>query len=331
MRKFCLFLISLVVLSCSEGEEGSVLLPGNSGKYGEILVVADSALWDSPLFDKLKEIYQAPVKVLPQMEPTYKFITFRYQDFSPILRLHKNIIFVEDEAEKTVITERKDTWAKDQYILSFKFNNQKDMLAKIKENKEYILDYFIDADISRIQASQKKASQGALNDEFKKKRGYELIIPRDFTTVEKGDQYTFMRREKPNLTQCLFIYEEDYVSKAQLTKEYLLNLRDSLGKMYLEGEAVNSYMQTERRAPVYMDVQNVEDQYAMRLRGLWKMVGEFKGGSFVSYAYVDTKRNKLINLEGFLYCPKYKKRFYMQELEAILRSLKFQRNTVVKK
>ncbi len=331
MRKVVLFLVGLVVLSCSEGEEGSVLLPGNSGKYGEILVVADSSLWDSPLFEKLEAIYQEPVKILPQKEPTFKFIKFRYQDFSPILRLHKNIIFIDNKADKISITERKNTWAKDQYILTFKFDNEKAIIDRITESEDYILDYFIDADISRIQASQRKASQGALNTEFKQEKGYELIIPRDFTTVEKTDNYRFMRREKPNLTQCLFIYEEDYVSKDQLSKEHLLNLRDSLGKIYLEGEAKVSYMKTERRAPVFLDVQNVDDQYAMRLRGLWTMVGDFKGGSFVSYSYVDTKRNKLINIEGFLYCPQYNKRFYMQELEAILRSFKFQNTTVSKK
>ncbi len=331
MKKICIFLVGLVLLACTDGEEGNVLLPGNSGKYGEILVVADSSLWNTPLFDELTKLYQAPVKILPQQEPTFKFIKFQYRDFSPILRLHKNIIFIQGEAEKTTISERKNVWSKDQYILTFKFKDQKELISKIEESEDYLLEYFILADIKRIQHSQRKASQGALNDEFKQKRGYELIIPRDFTPVVKSDQYIFMRREKPNLTQCLFIYEEDYVSKNQLSKEYLLNLRDSLGKEHLVGEAKNSYMKTERRAPVYLDVQNVDDQYAMRLRGLWRMVGEFKGGSFVSYSYVDTKRNKLINIEGFLYCPKYKKRFYMQELEAIIRSLKFQKNTVTKK
>ncbi len=331
MKNFCLFLIGLVLWSCGDGEKGNVLLPGNSGRYGEILVVADSSLWDSPLFESLTELYQAPVKALPQVEPTFKFVKFRYEDFSPILRLHKNIIFIEDNAEKTVITERQNIWSKDQYVLTFKFNKPKELVSQIKKNGNYLLDYFINADIKRIQASQRKASQGGLNAKLKQQKGYELIIPRDFTTVEESKQFTFMRREKPNLTQCLFIYEEDYVSKDQLSKDYLLNLRDSLSELYVEGEAVNSYMKTERRAPVYLDVQNVEDQYAMRLRGLWKMVGEFKGGSFVSYTYVDTERNKLINIEGFLYCPKYKKRFYMQELEAIIRSLKFERTPIAKK
>lgn len=332
MKKILLLLVGLIIVACTDGEGNrEALLPPNSGKYGEILVVSDSALWDSGIFDKLEEIYQAPVKILPQPEPIFKFVRFRYQDFSPILRLHKNLIFIEGGAEKTSITESRNAWAKDQYIMTFKYDEEQNLVQQMKKNKERILNYFLDADIRRIQNSQKKASLSGLSNELKQKKGYDITIPRDFIVAEKDDQLLYLRREKPELTQFLMIYEEDYVSKDQLTKEYILNLRDSLGEANVFGEADGSYMVTERRMPIFLDVQNIEEQYAMRIRGLWKMQGEMKGGSFVSYAYVDQNRNKLINIEGFLYSPRYKKRFYMQELEAIIRSFKLiQPNTANK-
>ena len=53
------------------------------------------------------------------------------------------------------------------------------------------------------------------------------------------------------------------------------------------------------------------------------MKNDFMGGPFVHYAIVDTNRNEIIHLDGFVYAPKFNKREYLRELEALIRTVSF--------
>jgi len=65
-----------------------------------------------------------------------------------------------------------------------------------------------------------------------------------------------------------------------------------------------------------------QNPYTVEMRGLWTMVNDFLGGSFISYTRLDNANQRIIYTEGFLYCPKERKRFHMQELEAVMSSFK---------
>ena len=63
--------------------------------------------------------------------------------------------------------------------------------------------------------------------------------------------------------------------------------------------------------------------YLNELRGLWQMKGDFMGGAFVNYSMVDEKRNRVISLDGYVYCPKFDKREYLREQEALIKTITF--------
>ncbi|NQY06084.1 MAG: DUF4837 family protein, partial [Flavobacteriaceae bacterium] len=46
-------------------------------------------------------------------------------------------------------------------------------------------------------------------------------------------------------------------------------------------------------------------------------------GPYLNYIIEDKKNNRLLVIEGFTYAPRLEKRNYMFELEAILKSVKF--------
>ena len=114
-----------------------------------------------------------------------------------------------------------------------------------------------------------------------------------------------------------------YTNENQLSKEYLIQLRDSLGKRHVEGARPHSYMTTEMLYEPDFTITS-ENPYTIEVRGLWTMVNDFLGGSFISCAQLDKKNNRIIYAEGFLYCPNERKRYHLQELESILYSLKFE-------
>ena len=65
----------------------------------------------------------------------------------------------------------------------------------------------------------------------------------------------------------------------------------------------------------------VHDQYALEARGLWYMENDGMGGPFVSHSRVDTTRNLVIVVEGFVFAPEKMKRGLMRRLEGSLYTL----------
>jgi len=74
--------------------------------------------------------------------------------------------------------------------------------------------------------------------------------------------------------------------------------------------------------PDYREV-SFNDKYAIEARSLWRVQGDFMGGPFVTYTFVDEKTNRLFMIDGWVFAPKYDKRDYMRQVEGIIWSLRF--------
>ena len=70
-----------------------------------------------------------------------------------------------------------------------------------------------------------------------------------------------------------------------------------------------------------MDTLMLNGMYAVAYRGLWKMENDFMGGPFVHYTLLDKDQMRIINLDAFVYAPKFNKREYLRELDAIIKGV----------
>jgi hypothetical protein len=52
------------------------------------------------------------------------------------------------------------------------------------------------------------------------------------------------------------------------------------------------------------------------------MENDFMGGPFLHYTLVDEKNNRVIELDAFVFAPKFDKREYLRELEAIVKTVR---------
>ena len=64
-----------------------------------------------------------------------------------------------------------------------------------------------------------------------------------------------------------------------------------------------------------------KNPYTIETKGLWTMVNDFLGGAYIANAILDKKSNTIIYAEGFLYCPKSKKRSHINDLEVMLSTI----------
>ena len=54
------------------------------------------------------------------------------------------------------------------------------------------------------------------------------------------------------------------------------------------------------------------------------MVGDKMGGPFVSHAFLDTNKQRVIVTEGLVYAPETTKRNYIRKIEAALHTARLQ-------
>ena len=155
--------------------------------------------------------------------------------------------------------------------------------------------------------------------------GSKIWLPAEITSFKQGEDFFWASTNKASGDQNVVIYSYPYTDKNTFTKEYFVNKRDSIMKINIPGAQEGMYMSTDS---VTVDVLpiNVQGQYALEARGLWRMKGDFMGGPFVSHTRVDTINNRVVTAEVFVYSPNKLKRNLMRMLEASLYTLKLPGN-----
>jgi len=123
-----------------------------------------------------------------------------------------------------------------------------------------------------------------------------------------------------DVVQGILIYSYDK-PEVDLTTAYLFAKRNQFTKKYVPGPSRGSYMAVEPSTDPYRREIVVNDISVIELRNLWKVENDFMGGPFISFSFVDEKQNKVINVDGFVYAPRFDKRNYIRQVEAILNSV----------
>ena len=67
--------------------------------------------------------------------------------------------------------------------------------------------------------------------------------------------------------------------------------------------------------------------YAVEMRGLWRMENHFMGGPFVSLSVLDPDGDNIIHAFGYVFAPNFNKREYLREVEAMIKSLTWEKST----
>lgn len=325
--KYVFALAALLNLAACSSDLGNSmgLLPPNTGKAGELVVVVEDDIWESPIGDNLFKLMTVNSYGLPQAEPIFDLVRIPEKSFSSIFKTHRNVLFLK-YGEKNGVVIKNDLWANDQLVIELTGSSEVELSRLVEEYAPDITEKYEAADIRQIQTSLSKVHNNVLNNKLREEHGFGLLVPKDYILDESGtgNDFYWLRKDTPQMTQCLWIYVQDYTDPNAFDADAIKSRRNKIGKKHIEGPVENSYMGTEDALPLGTQTIEINGNYTVESRGLWKMEGDFMGGPFLSYTILDKERNKLITVEGFMYAPKYKKRNYMQQTEAILKTISFQ-------
>lgn len=324
-----LFLVSLSLLGgCTNAGEDSdgtnffgneKVLPPSNGGILDVLVIAKDKIWDGPAGDAFQKHFTAMTYGLPQPEPLYTVRQVGTGDFGNLLKRSRYLVLMSI-GDSTVFTIEKDKWARDQIVFYLQAPSET-LLRKLvlEENKN--IEATIEAQEMHRMNSRIAALTHKIYPDFLAENHIKIAIPKDFeVSVEKENLVVYWRRTKIN-DMGIIIYTGPLPQEGAIIGEHIVPLRDSLTELYVPGARENSFMITEDIIKPKTVPTEIDDNFALKTRGLWRTKGDIMGGPFVSYSIYDEKHQQLIYIDAFLLQPDKKKRKTLFELESILNTI----------
>lgn len=324
MKKGIIFLllIAIISMSCREKDRSS-LLPNVTGKAGEVVLILDNELWSSNVGEEFKRYLASDYPGLPQPEPLFDLVQIPYQAFSNIFKTHRNLLIVRvsNEFKEARMIVQKDVYASPQLVINILAPNNEVLEKLISEKGDLIVDRLLKMETTRYGKSYFKYKEKKVSEQVARKFGVKIDFPNGFKVDMDTTDFAWIANDSPTMSQgvLIFAYKKPDV---QLTTPYLIAKRNEFTKKFVSGANAGSYMAVENEMEPFRREIEVNGLKVIELRGLWRVEGDFMGGPFVTFVVQDTKNDRIIHFDGFVYAPQFEKRDYVRQLEAILNSIK---------
>ncbi len=325
--KIAVLIVAAVSLwSCEEINER--VLPHCTGRSGDLLIVADTAYYNNATGDAIKQVFAQQQVGLPQREASFDLIHVPHRAFSRIFHTTRNIVMVNIEPESKIkLTVTKNVWADKQLVITITAPSGSVAAETVAKNEEVLLNYFNDKEIERLQEHDRLNSNSKNAQHLRENFKLGLNIDELYVVAEEAEDFIWLRKETDigghPLSQGILIYTYPYISDSTFDVGELVKKRNYYTEKYVHGKNEGSYMLSyEEYVPNQKEV-SLTGVYLNELRGLWHMKKGFMGGPFVNYSMVDEKRNRVICVDGYVYGPKFDKREYLREQEALIKSITY--------
>ena len=322
------------------------------GKINEIIIVADDELWDGPTGDSIRFYFSSAYPLMPQPEPIFDLRHYTPQELknSPSrkeLRTYMVVGNLNDPASSTTkmikddlgaekmlrskedpsytVTVGKDKWAEGQILMYLFAYSEEALIDQIIKKFPSLADRVNQHDHKRVEnvvyfKGVNKYLGGRLRDSL----GFTVDIPLEYIPVMETNDFMWMRKETREVSYNVMLHSLPYTQEGQLTKEGIKEIRDKLGKNYIQSPVEGSYMKVnDIDLPILEYKTNIDGKYGVIARGIWEMEADFAGGPFFSYLLLNEDTNRLAFVDVFVLAPGEEKRNHMQQLELIAQTVKF--------
>ena len=328
MKKFIIIIAAAVLFVACGGRQNEALKKkSSSGKTLEVLLVANKGQYYGMTRDLIDSIFRQPQDCLPQPEPRFDVVNIPVSSLhnAQMFRMHRNIILCElkaDNPDKVYI--ERDKWASPQVVVGIEAKSEASLRDLLRKYEHRIVEAIYEAEHQRIINAFYNIRNVELMNRIKEKFGFELTVSEDFMWASEDDGFAWIRKETKDFSLGVLVNVTPYRNEDQFTPEKIYNRLDTIMRRHVPGPAEGSYMCTERRVePVTRKVDYEGSDYCIETHGLWRLQGDFMGGPYVNYSMLSPDGKNIIDLVGFVYCPRFNKRDYRMQVEGICNSLKW--------
>jgi len=325
-----LFGFSLLLFSqCTQGSRGGGgYMQQSGGKINEIILVVNANTSTSVVVDTVKHFFTQNDIKLPQAEALYDILLIPQRDLNTqaaIMR-HHNILIVNinDTIKKEGVFIRKDVWAAPQLVVYFEAKSDTAFYRIFKTYKHAILEKIDRNELFRARILTDLGKNVGLSNDILEQFNLNMTIPSGFYVAKKTDDFIWFyqrsHQKHKEMTASIMIWKRPYTAELQFSTDSLIRERNRVGRLYIPGPTQGSYMKTAT-SYIYPQTEIISDyatKFAVEMRGLWELEGDFMGGPFISYTFVHPSTNQLIAIDAFLYHPNHDKRPLLRQLQAVI-------------
>ncbi len=346
-------ILCVILLACNGEVTKSIeAKPKAFGKYNEIVVIADDALWDGMVGDTFKYYFASAYPIMPSPEPIFDLRHFTTEELyaEPLRKELRTYVILADLSDFDSPTTRmvtkdlgdnqageamknpevnstvgKNKWANGQ-VLIYLFGNTPESVAKsITENFSAATKRVHEHDSKMLKQMTYARElnlgyQAKIQDYF----NVDLEIPADFKQVllVEEDPLLWLRKDTKDAIMNLVFMKMPYKDKSQFTKKEIISAINLYGETYVDGEKPNDKMViNEEDLPIYEYAAQVDGQYSVELRGLWEMTQSFVGGPFTVNLITSKDGKEVILALSYVYAPGTDKRDLVQQLDYMIKNI----------
>lgn len=314
------------------------------GTFGELIVVMDSTRLNSATAEAIRNSFGDRYPGLPGYEPHYdiRFVDFETQSKLDQIKRMQNLIIAAPLDEQTEVGELVramlseeveqrveqgqnfafplgDRWYRNQWVLLLTAPTDTTLARKIRNSEDQLVGMLDKVEIKRWKYEiYEKGERTALEDSLWKDYGWKLRIQHDYVRNVDTTGFVSFHRYLPENDRWIWVWWENGVKNIDRVDDEWINAkRDSLLKTWIRGTRDSSYVTTEYRRPVQTATMTINGNFAYETRGTWKMTGDLMGGPFLNYTIYDDETNRLFMMEFAQFAPRYKKRRFVRQFEAM--------------
>ena len=318
IQKLALTLLFFSLLVSCGKKSDQVTLVSSTGRINHILIVMNDEDWDGRIGDEIKQIIGEPVKGLPQEEDQFSVNQVDPLAFNSLFKRHRNILFVGLDTIRNFYSNH-NIFANPQTTLTVLGEDKDDLIANIREHSKEIVSVFKDNDLRLYQHKLGKDTHDPEEIETLQNLGLNMKIPKAYRMVDDTGSFMWYRHTTDRAMLNIIAYEIPLKGR-EVGDIDLVAERDSIGKNFIPGQFDNTYLRTEHNFTPVTHKESFSNITALESRGLWLVEGDWMGGPYLSYTIHDPAWDRFIVIEGFSYSPATKKRDFVFELEAILKT-----------
>lgn len=320
MKRILLFLIvSLSIVSC---DGTRTLLPGVSGKAGEVVVVISKENWDGALGEKTRELLGSDVPYLAQREPLYSLVNLAPTGFTDMFQIHRNIVYfnVNPQVDSAAVIFRSDVWASPQCVIQINAQNSDVAIELLEEKGTNIARYIEQAERDRVIRNTMQYEEKQLADVLPERFGGKMHFPMGYKLRKATDDFVWIANDKQYVYQDVLIYKYPAEEDHPFTSSNIIKNRNEIMKANVPGMRENSYMITSPHFTPMIEYLKYKGRDLVQTRGMWDVENDYMGGPFVSHSFYSQDGKDIIVLEAFVYAPRFDKRQYLRQVESLLYS-----------
>jgi len=336
----------LVLTACSNDKKDGATFDTRQkarGENGEIILVITPEQWESAIGKKIRDIFNAPIQGVPQEEPKYTLRKAAPSKLNSVLKASKNLLFVattnnnsaEGKYMKKYFTDnsiqqieknpklfsfnQEDVYARGQEVLYLFGRSEEELLKNLNEHEDQISGFFNAKEQKRLLVDLKKSAAKGIMNYISDSMGLELLVPYGYDISTKSEDFIWVRALDNKEEFNIWVAKMPYNDEGLFDPENIKTIRNNLGKRYIKDIDDDSlYITTQNELPLVIDTVNLNGNYALETRGMWKYSDNSRGGSFISYILADENTGQAYYIEGYLDNPGETKREPLRILETVL-------------